>query len=69
MVRKWLVMRGGSGQAGGREVPGHEGRPASHRVESAGPCDRPPHASWGGGRDPRGRSSRGHPLHASIVFL
>lgn len=54
MVRKWLVMRGGSGQARGREVPGHEGRPASHRVESAGPCDRPPPMQAGEGAETHG---------------
>lgn len=37
--RKWLVMRGGAGQAGRREALGQVGRPASRRVEGAGPCD------------------------------
>lgn len=71
----WGRMRGSCGKkAAGNERriragPGHEGRPASHRVESAGPCDRPSVQAGEGAKTHRGRSSCRHPLHASIVFL
>lgn len=73
--RKWLVMRGGAGQAR-REAPGQVGRPASRRVEGAGPCDRTSmtaHRDCKLGRGPRpagsGDPAVTHPVLSIEVFL